>query len=184
MPRKIIEIEDIEPEQEKKVSKPIRKPLSPERIKQRLEMLAKGRKIARDNAQKRIEALSKQTTDEALAKQPPIPIPIPEPIPAPEEAFDIRGMIRDVVRSEMLSHTGPPILLPRRRSQSRRQIRKLYDSTDTETNIETKPIKPIKTHNKPLPMQVAIPQSKVELPIPLLKRPEYNIMQDIFGHSN
>ena len=77
-------------------------------------MLAKGRKTAQDNARKRIDELSKQTTDQAL-QQPPIPIPVPEPIPAPEEAFDIRGMIRDVVRSEMLSHTGPPILLPRRR---------------------------------------------------------------------
>ena len=100
------------------------------------------------------------------------------------EPIDIRGMIRDVVRSEMLEQIPrlKPAQMP---ALPRRSRRKSYApmSTDTEAEIEVKPTKAKRLHKiKAPPPQVPVTNSRVELPVPLLKKPDYNPMADIFGY--
>lgn len=194
MPRKIIEIEDIESEPTlEEVIKPT-KELTAEQKKTRLLNLARGRekKLINDRANR--EAFSKKLKNQKLQidkKEELKPISEDKPdIPdKPDENFDIRGMIRDVVRSELLDRMPPqqPLFLPSKtRTKGRRHRAPTYTnlSTDTESNIETVPVRSKRLHNKPLPPQVAVPQLKVELPAPLLKKPEYNIMKDLFDISS
>jgi len=143
-------------------------------------------KLRAQQKQDRAE-LSKQYKRQGLEAIPEEPkTVVPETPMQPDEPIDIRGMIRDVVRSEMLEHI-PRVPLVKPSLPIRRAHKKSYAplSTDTEADmIEVRPVKPKKTHKiKAPPPQVPVVNSKVELPVPLLKKPEYNPMTDIFGLS-
>jgi len=228
MPKKLIELEDIEENQPEKVAEPMivnkkqfkevlvldpttgkvqpamkpkRKPRArnPETIEKQKKALEKARqkkieyakqrdadkeqallKLRAQQKQERAEVSKKYKKQalEAIPEEPQEEVPQAQIPSQPDEPIDIRGMIRDVVRSEMLEHI--PKVAPVRRA------RKAYPplSTDTEADIQVKPVKAKKSQKvKPPPAQVPVPYSKVELPLPLLQKPAYNPMNDIFGIS-
>lgn len=101
-----------------------------------------------------------------------------------DSPIDLRGMIRDVVRSEMLDHIPKMSMQRVDQVQHPRRKHKISTYTDSEIDVEKVKIrKPKKLISQP--KQILVPQSKIEQPISNFnKKPEYNPFVDIFGFSS
>lgn len=135
---------------------------------------------------KRVENRMKKQQEQG-AQQPPIPpTPTPEPPPvlpppnkAQHKALYEPDIIRDMVRSEILSHLPKPAM----RQRARQPV--YDDEQDDVDDILIEPAKPERPQRpaRQLP-QVPVKNSNIEVSRNLVQHNAYNPMTDIFGIPN